>query len=107
MVDERLNLETALALAQDARQRWPNDARGHDALGWVYLHKGFTEMALRELAEAVKLAPNDPSFRYHLGVAHQRTGNALRAREQFTRALGLSVRFPEETATRSALDALR
>lgn len=100
------NLDQALALASTAKQHLPSEPLTSDAVGWVYVRKGFATMAIPQLEEAVRAAPSDPMFRYHLAIAFRDAGRQTLARGELTRALGLDPNFPESSAARAALAAL-
>ncbi len=72
------NLDEALALAQTAVKRNPNNAGFYDTLGWIYHKKGLKTQAVEQLKKAVMIderetartgqKPN-PEYRQRLGMA--------------------------------------
>ncbi len=73
---------------QEAVEKFPT-AKSQDVLGWIYYnHKKYTD-ALAGFENAVHLAPYNPFYHYHLGLAHQKMEKKLRAAESFNRALSL------------------
>ena len=73
------NLERALALAKVARSQM-SEPDVIDTLGWVYVQKDQPLQAVPHLKEAVKAAPGNATFRYHLGVAFVSTGQFAEGR---------------------------
>ena len=60
---------------------------------------------MRTLEQAVAQKPDDPGFRYRLGLALARSGRDAAAREAFTRALATGS-FPEAEQARAELARL-
>ena len=76
-----------------------------DTLGWAYLQSGMLTEAEEILRQAVALAPNHPSIRYHLGVAQYRLGRKAEAASELRRALQICGSFPEASKAREILKA--
>jgi tetratricopeptide (TPR) repeat protein len=76
------DLDTALTMAQKARQKRPQDANIADTLGWVYVKKNLNEDAIRIYSDIVKQEPRNASFRYHYGVALMQKGDKNRAKQE-------------------------
>src|SRR5205814_8282511 len=70
--DQNTNLGVALNLAIAAKQQLPEDPSVSDALGWVYAQQNLPASGLTHLQDAVRGAPQNPVFRYHLGTAYMR-----------------------------------
>jgi Flp pilus assembly protein TadD len=79
----------ALSLAQTARRGLPNLGTTADTLGWAYYYNSLFASAVSTLQMAIKDAPENPTFHYHLGLAYQKTGDYAHAKEQLKRALEL------------------
>jgi hypothetical protein len=47
----------------------PDDPAVSDALGWVLVTRNLPETAIPQLTDAVRGAPENPLFHYHLGIA--------------------------------------
>jgi len=103
---DRLNdYKDALRYAQEAVQKFPEDAKSQDVLGWVYYNGGEYAEANKAFKEAVRLAPNNPQYHYHQGLTYQKMREKIRAEEAFGQALDLlgpndSKRFAEELRNR-------
>jgi len=83
----------ALSLAQTARNKMPDSSGAADTLAWAYVLKGANGLAVDLLQKAIQQAPDDPTYRYHLGVAYQRMNNAAAAAAQFRQVLKLNPGF--------------
>jgi len=76
--------EAAVALA-------PDDARTHDLLGWACYLAGRLTEARQALVQAVALAPDLVSARYHLGSLYATRGEDDLARQHLQRAADLDT----------------
>ncbi|MGC8862096.1 MAG: tetratricopeptide repeat protein [Armatimonadota bacterium] len=88
--DEGLKLTEALRLARMAVTLAPADGNVVDTLGWVQYKLGRYRCAARTLAEAVRLKPDEPVLRYHLGAAYARLGRRFEAYVELKKALLLN-----------------
>lgn len=100
------NVDRALSLAQIARRGLPSLANTADTLGWAYYHKGAYALALAQFNEALKQAPDNPTYHYHIGLTYQKTGDAAKARTHLNRALRLNPTHPDRTDIEKALREL-
>jgi tetratricopeptide (TPR) repeat protein len=100
------NLDQALQLAQTAHRALPNEPHVNDTLGWIYYQKKMGSSAVDALESSVKEAPNDPSTRYHLGMAYLQTGDIDKGREALQRALAISKDFDGAADARKTLAGL-
>jgi tetratricopeptide (TPR) repeat protein len=94
-LEHKENLDVALNLAIVAVQEMPDDPASNDLLGWIYTQKGLFINGLPHLENAVKSAPTNAVYRYHLGTAYMRTGDAARAKAELTRALEIDQTLEE------------
>jgi cellulose synthase operon protein C len=97
------NVDAALSLAQTARRELPDAANTADTLAWAYVNKGLYGLAVSLLQEAVKAAPTNPTYHYHLGVAYQKNNDQTAAKAEFQRALQLNPAQSQADAIRKAL----
>jgi putative PEP-CTERM system TPR-repeat lipoprotein len=88
-----INLDTALQLAQAAKQRMPNDPSVDDTIGWVYYKKNLPSLAVGPLEESVRKRPDSAEILYHLGMTYAKLGEKAKARETLERALRLDPRI--------------
>ena len=83
------NLDMALRLAEEAKEKAPEDPTITDTLGWIYFKKGSYEAGLANLRSSVDKNPHDPSSLYHLGMAYYKLGRTADAKKEFEAALRL------------------
>jgi tetratricopeptide (TPR) repeat protein len=100
------DVNTAVALAQSAKQRMPESPIAADALGWAYYKLGSLDAALVQLRESAQKAPNNPIYRYHLGVAYLAAGQFNPARQCLRAALQADPHFPYAADARTALEKI-
>jgi tetratricopeptide (TPR) repeat protein len=94
--EQGVDLDTALTLAQRARQRDPKDPNVADTLGWIYIKKNLSDDAIRIYREVVSTAPNNAAFHYHLAMALYQKGDKQGARQALDEALKRGPRPPEQ-----------
>jgi tetratricopeptide (TPR) repeat protein len=100
------NLQYALILARDAVSMRGDDPVALDTLGWVHLKKGEASQAIEPLGKAAKLAPDNPTYHFHLGLAYLEIDDRPRARASLQRALQLNASFPGAQEARERLRGL-
>jgi tetratricopeptide (TPR) repeat protein len=103
------NVDVALAMAQTARRGMPDSPNAADTLGWAYYQKGVYHSAIDLFQEALRLnekrgGAEDPTVRYHLGLAYQKSNQPALARQQLERALKINPNNPD---ARKALSELK
>jgi|SRR5579872_2368331 len=85
--EEGLDLDSALAMAQRARQLQPNSSAMADTLGWIYIKKNMSGEAERIFKDLVDKNPSSATYRYHYGLALKQKGDKSSARREFEAAL--------------------
>jgi tetratricopeptide (TPR) repeat protein len=85
--EEGTDLDTALTLAQRARQSAPRDPNIADTLGWVYIKKNLSDDAIRVYREVVGTSPNNATYHYHLAMALYQKGDKRAAKQALEDAL--------------------
>jgi Flp pilus assembly protein TadD len=93
----------ALSLAQIGRRGMPDSPGTADTLAWAYYQKGIYNSAIELLADAVKKAPENPTYHYHLGLAYQRVSKVSLARQSFQQALNIDPKSKHADEIRNAL----
>ena len=73
---------------------WPDYAEAHNNLGTARVDQGRTDDAIREFAEAVRIKPSDPMFRYNLAAVLQSSGRTSEALHEIQMALRLKPGDP-------------
>lgn len=86
MIDQKMNLNEAIAMVRKAVELKPNDGYIVDSLGWAHFRLGEYEEAVKQLERAVELKPADPVIADHLGDAYWRVGRQLEAKFQWQHA---------------------
>ncbi len=87
LAEEGSELDTALTLAQRAKQRAPNDPMISDTLGWIYIKKGLANNAVPIFNELTAKYPAVAVFHYHLAMAHSQRGDSAQAKRSIEAAL--------------------
>jgi Flp pilus assembly protein TadD len=85
--EEGLDLDQALTMALEAREKEPNSAQVADTLGWAYLKKNRSTEAIAAFREALEKEPSPPAFHYHLAMALDRNGEIPAAVRELKTAL--------------------
>jgi len=98
-------LDTALSLAEQARSLNPT-ADTIDTLGFVQLKRGDTTAAISSFEKALTLRPQDPTIRYHLGLALAQAGNTQQAVSTLQAAIAAGP-FPEAEAAQQEIARLQ
>jgi predicted Zn-dependent protease len=96
LADTSTDLDRALTLAQSAQRKAPQNPGIADTVGWVYVRKGLNDSAVQIFNGLVKRYPDEPAFRYHLGVALLQQGKSAEAKSEFI--ISLSKNPPKEMA---------
>jgi tetratricopeptide (TPR) repeat protein len=103
MAEEGKDLDEALRLAQRAAATAPNRAEIQDTLGWVYYKKELPALAIPPFEKSVEQAPDNPTYHYHLGLAHAKSGNVEQARRALSTALKLKPDYAEARELQATL----
>jgi tetratricopeptide (TPR) repeat protein len=105
--EEGQQLDIALQLAQTAKAQLPDDPSVSDTLGWVYYKKNLSESAIPLLEPLIRQDPNNPTYRYHLGLAYAQAGKDNLARQSLERALSMKLPAADAAEARKTLDTLK
>ena len=100
------NIDRALALAQLAKEKYPDDPSISDTLGWVYYKKNAYIKAVSLLRESAEKLPRNPIVRFHLGMAYAKTGEKGLARKELAESLKLENSFPGAEEAQKTLKEL-
>ena len=85
--DSGVDLDQALAYAQRAQQKRPNDPNVIDTLALIYIHKNLTDDSVRMLRDLVNKNPDNPIFHLHLAQALYQKGDRPQAKKELENAL--------------------
>ena len=99
-------LNKALELARQAKDRVGKIPAVMDTLGWVYYKKELYDSAAGEFESCVEKDPENPIFRYHLGLAYNKLGKYGKAEENLKKALELQKDFKGAGEAQKVLDQL-
>jgi tetratricopeptide (TPR) repeat protein len=100
------NIDQALALAQQAKEKLADNPQITDTVGWIYFKKGIYKTARYYLKQCVDKDQRNATFQYQLGMAEWKLGNQPEARGALSKALSLDPNFPEAAMARAALARL-
>jgi putative PEP-CTERM system TPR-repeat lipoprotein len=81
------NLDTALQLAQTAKERLPDSPEVDDTLGWVYYKKDLAGMAVPLFEAAARKQPGNVEYLYHLGLSALKAGELTKGRKALEEAI--------------------
>jgi tetratricopeptide (TPR) repeat protein len=101
------NPTAAVELARRAASLAPENAGVMDTYGWVLYHKGEIAASRKILEEAVAKAPENSTYRYHLGIVYQQLKLRDEALKQVELALKQTKPFPEREAAAKLAAGLR
>jgi tetratricopeptide (TPR) repeat protein len=87
MAEHGGDLDDALTKAQRAKQLWPNVWEISDTLGWIYLKKNLADSAIDIFRDLTTKAPNNSTYRYHLGLALSQKGDKPKAIKELQEAM--------------------
>jgi Flp pilus assembly protein TadD len=84
--EEGVDLDQALAHAQRARQKMPDDPNVQDTLALVYIRKNLTNDGVRMLRDLVDRNPENAAFHLHLALALYQKGDRPWAKRELQAA---------------------
>ena len=99
-------LNKALDLARQAKERLGRVPAVMDTLGWVYYKRELYDMAIAEFKACVEKEPANPIFQYHLGLTQYKLGNFFKSEAALKKALELQKDFPGAADAREVLSRL-
>jgi putative PEP-CTERM system TPR-repeat lipoprotein len=100
------NLDVALQLALSASRRMPDHPAIQDTLGWIYYKRGLPALAVEPFRKSIDRDPNNPVYRFHLGLAYAKLGDSPNARQALQQALTLGNNFDGAAEARKVLASL-
>jgi Flp pilus assembly protein TadD len=95
-----------LELAERAHQLDPTKPEFTDTVGWIQYLNGNLPEALKTLAEAVRMRPDNASFHYHLGTVQSRSSRPKEALGNLETALSLDPHSAEASQIKSVIAVL-
>jgi len=100
------DLDQALTYAQRAKQVLPNLGEVSDTLGWIYMKKNMSDNAIDVFQGLVNQKPENPTYRYHLGMALAQKGDKPKALRELQRALRSNPDKNQETKIKDQISKL-
>jgi tetratricopeptide (TPR) repeat protein len=100
-------LDAAQDLAMGVNRQVPNRADANDLLGMIFVRKRLPSSAVPYFEQAVRVNPDNATYRYHLGFAYREASQTARSRVELTRALQLEPQNPQAAEARVALGLAR
>lgn len=97
------DINMALSLAQQAKQKLPDSPIVSDTLGWAYYKLRSQQAALTQLSESARKVPDNPTYQYHLGMAYMSAGRLVSAASSLRQALSANPDFPYAANAKTAL----
>ena len=97
------NIDLALKLAQQAKEKLYDNPQVTDTIGWVYYKKGIYKTARDYLKQSVEKDKKNATFQYQLGMVEWKLGNREEARRDLLNAVTLDPKSPEAALARAAL----
>jgi len=87
LADTGGDLNEALKLAKQAWEKYPNDSRFSDTIGYIYLKQGQADSALQTFGNLARKNPGVAVYRYHYGMALAAKGDKTGAKKELQAAL--------------------
>jgi tetratricopeptide (TPR) repeat protein len=106
LVMQNKNIDEALALARNAKEKLPNDPSVMDTLGLIYYKKGLFDSAIGEFMDSLEQVPDNAVVRYHLGLAYYKKGDKNPAKAELEKALNLDEEFEGADEARQILSTI-
>ena len=100
------NVDVALTLAQQAKEKMSDDVEITDTLGWIYYQKKVYRTALYYLKECAAKEQNNASFQFQLGMTYLKLGEVDQARRALISCLRLDPHSSDAPAARQTLATL-
>jgi tetratricopeptide (TPR) repeat protein len=105
-LDHGGDINAALSLAQQAKQKLPDSPVVSDTIGWAYYKLGSPRAAITQLGESVRGDPNNPTYNYHLGMAYLAAGRIREAARSLEQALSANPNFSDAPSAKTALNQI-
>ena len=99
-------LDRALQLAQKAKEKFPEDPRIADTLGYVYLKKGLYGNAQSQFALSLEKLPDDPTINFHMAQALAGQNQVEEALEFVNKALSFRMDYNDREEAQRLLETL-
>ena len=105
-MEEKKNLDQALAWSIKATALAPDVPQFQDTLGWIYRARGDLERSRKTLETATRIPPPQADVHYHLGVVLEEQGKKKEAEAAIREALRIDKGFGNATDAEKRLREL-
>jgi tetratricopeptide (TPR) repeat protein len=106
LADHGGDLNVALTLAQQAKEKMVDSLAVTNTLGWIYYKRELYGMALKYLEDCAKKDQKNATFQYEVGMTQWKLGHAAEARTLLIKALELDAHFPEAASAAATLNQI-
>jgi Flp pilus assembly protein TadD len=106
LADHGGDLNVALTLAQQAKEKMVDSLEVTDTLGWIYYKRELYAMALKYLDYCAARDQKNATFQFQLGMTYWRMGHSAEARRSLVKALELDPHFPDAASAAAALSKI-
>lgn len=97
------NIDQALKLAQEAKEKLYDNPQVTDTIGWAYYKKGIYETARDYLKQSVEKDRKNATFQFQLGMAEWKLGNQEESRRDLLSSVTMDPKSPQADLARAAL----
>jgi tetratricopeptide (TPR) repeat protein len=97
------NVDQALKLAQEAKEKLYDNPQVTDTIGWAYYKKGIYKTAREYLQQSAEKDRKNATFQYQLGMTEWKLGNQEDARRDLLKSVTLDPKSPQADLARAAL----
>jgi Flp pilus assembly protein TadD len=106
LADHGGDLNVALTLAQQAKEKMVDSLAVTNTLGWIYYKRELYGMALKYLEDCAKKDQKNATFQYEVGMTQWKLGHTAEARTMLIKALELDAHFPEAASAAATLNQI-
>jgi tetratricopeptide (TPR) repeat protein len=106
LADHGGDLNVALTLAQQAKEKLVDNLDVTNTLGWIYYKRELYSMALKYLEDCARKDQKNATFQYELGMTQWKLGHTAEARSLLVKALELDAHFPEAASAATTLSQI-
>lgn len=106
LVDHGGDLNVALTLAEQAKEKMVDNLEVTNTLGWIYYKREVYSMALKYLEICAAKDQRNATFQYQLGMTYWKLGHSAEARRFLVKALELDAHFAGAASAAAALSQI-
>jgi tetratricopeptide (TPR) repeat protein len=106
LAEQAEQIDEALKYAEKAMELAPQDPASIDALGWVNIQQGQYRIGIENVQKSIRLFPQNPLFKYHLGYAYYKVNKPEQAQQLLQAALESTKDFRGSEQAQKILEEL-